>query len=190
MGNNTGLTDEELEAIKLPDCKHCEGKASVRRASVRALEADTGGVLILLASVHSDCGDGVEGQKMKLNEVIISQLCEGCLVKVKKPIDTSCSMMRTEKDMNINGYNNPMPSIDITIPAEYFKILKLDGSCITLDFFYDYYWEQPIIAADNVELDDVCNEYNDRLFKIIEQDKRNDAIRYIGDAIAKVIKRW
>ena len=27
------MTDEELEAIELPPCRTCEGKASVRRAS-------------------------------------------------------------------------------------------------------------------------------------------------------------
>lgn len=27
------MTDEELEAIELPPCRMCEGKASVRRAS-------------------------------------------------------------------------------------------------------------------------------------------------------------
>jgi hypothetical protein len=27
------VTDEELEAIELPPCRMCEGKASVRRAS-------------------------------------------------------------------------------------------------------------------------------------------------------------
>jgi hypothetical protein len=29
------VTDEELEAIKLPDCKMCEGKAWVRKVSQR-----------------------------------------------------------------------------------------------------------------------------------------------------------
>lgn len=131
---------------------------------------------------------------MNLNEVIISQLCEGCLVKVKKSINTSCSMKRTEIGMNANGYNNPMPSKDIKIPAEYFKVLKIDCDCnyITIKFFndYDYMWEQPIIEFDNVQLDDVCNEYNEKCRRIKEQSERNEAIRYIGDAIAKAIKHY
>jgi hypothetical protein len=31
--NGKELTDEELEAIQLPPCRMCEGKASVRRVS-------------------------------------------------------------------------------------------------------------------------------------------------------------
>lgn len=122
---------------------------------------------------------------MKLNEVAISQLFEGCLVKVKKPINTSCFLRKTEMNMNPDRFNNSMPSKDIKIPAEYFKILKIDGNCncITIKFFndYGYMWEQPV--------DDVCNEYNERFFRIKEQNERNEAIRYIGDAIAKAIDK-
>ena len=133
---------------------------------------------------------------MKLSEVAISQLFEGCLVKVKKPIDMFCSMKETETERarNTNKYNNPMPRRDIKIPAEYFKVLKIDANCncITIKFFndYDYMWEQPVIDFDNVQLDDVCNEYNDRRFIAKEQNERNEAIRYIGDAIVKAIKHY
>jgi hypothetical protein len=132
---------------------------------------------------------------MKLNEVAISQLCDGCLVKVKKTINMSCSMKRSETEnvMNINSFNNPMPSKDIKIPAEYFKVLKIDDNCnrITIKFFndYNYMWEQPVIGFDDVQLDDVCNEYNEKCLIAKEQNERNEAIRYIGDAIAKAIDK-
>lgn len=128
---------------------------------------------------------------MKLNEVAISQLFKGCLVKVKKPINMSCSMKKSEMNMNPDRFNNPMPSKGIKIPAEYFKVLKIDGNCncITIEFFndYGYMWEQPVIEFDNVQLDDVCNEYNEKCFRNKEQNERNEAIRYIGDAIASAI---
>jgi len=131
---------------------------------------------------------------MKLNEVEILQLFEGCLVKVKKPINMSCPMKKTEMNMNPNRYNNPMPNKDIKIPAEYFKVLKIDSNCncIVIKFFndYDYMWEQPILEFDNVQLDNVCHEYNKQCFRIKEQSERNEAIRYIGDAIAKAIKHY
>ncbi|MBO5629636.1 MAG: hypothetical protein J5965_11240 [Aeriscardovia sp.] len=133
---------------------------------------------------------------MKLNEIEISQLFEECLVKVKKPINVSCSLKQSETDklININRFNNPMPSKDIKIPAEYFKVLKIDGNCncITIKFFndYEYMWEQPVIEFDNVQLDDVCNEYNKKCFRNKEQNERNKAIQYIGDAIASAIKHY
>ena len=134
---------------------------------------------------------------MKLNEVAISQLFEGCLVKVKKPINMSCSMERTETEkfnINNNRFDNPMPSKDIEIPAEYFKVLKIDAdcNCITIKFFnnYEYMWNQPVIEFDNVQLDDVCDEYNEKCFRNKEQSERNEAIRYIGDAIANAIKHY
>jgi hypothetical protein len=99
-------------------------------------------------------------------------------------------MRQTNWYLNADNYSNPMPSMDIKIPAEYFKVLKIDGDCITIDFFrYDHNWEQPVIEADTVQLDDVCNEYNERCFRIKEQNERNEAIRYIGDAIAKAIDK-
>ena len=130
---------------------------------------------------------------MKLNEVAISQLFEGCLVKVKKPIDKSCSIRQVNWGLNADTYGEPMPSKDIKIPAEYFKVLKIDGNCncITIKFFndHDYMWEQPVIEFDNVQLDDVCNEYNERCLIAKEKNERNEAIRYIGDAIAKAIDK-
>lgn len=131
---------------------------------------------------------------MKLNEIAISQLFEGCLVKVKKPINMSCTLKKNEMYMNPDKYNNSMPSKDIKIPAEYFKILEIDRNCgcITIEFFndYGYMWEQPAIGLDNVLLDDVCNEYNEKCFRVKEQDERNEAIRYIGDAIASAIRHY
>lgn len=131
---------------------------------------------------------------MKLNEIAISQLFGGCLVKVKKPINTSCPLRKTEMNMNPDKYNNPMPSKDIKIPAEYFKVLKIDDNCncVTIKFFndYEYMWKQPVIEFDNVQLDDVCDEYNEKCFRIKEQSEQNEAIRYIGDAIANAIKHY
>lgn len=131
---------------------------------------------------------------MNLDEVAISQLFEGCLVKVKKPINMSCTLKKTEMNMNPDRYNNPAPSKVIEIPAEYFKVLKIDGNCncMTIKFFndYSYMWEQPVIGFDNVQLDDVCNKYNEKCFRIKEQYERNEAIRYIGDAIANAIKHY
>ena len=131
---------------------------------------------------------------MTLDDVAVSQLFEGCLVKVKKPINTSCTLKQFEMNMNPNRYNNPAPSKAIKIPAEYFKVLEIDYNynCMTINFFndYDYMWEQPVIEFDNVQLDDVCNEYNEKCRRIKEQSERNKAIRYIGDAIAKAIKHY
>jgi len=131
---------------------------------------------------------------MKLNEVAISQLFEGCLVKVKKPINMSCTLKKTEMNMYSDRYNNPAPSKVIEIPAEYFKVIKIDDNCncITIKFFndYSYMWEQPVIGFDDVQLDDDCYEYNEKCFRIKEQRERNEAIRYIGDAIASSIRHY
>lgn len=126
---------------------------------------------------------------MKLDEVAISQLFEGCLVKVKKPINKSCSIQRV--NWGSDTYGEPRPCKDIKIPAEYFKVIKIDDNYnrITIKFFndYDYMWEQPVIEFDKVQLDDVCNEYNKKCFRIKEQSERNEAIKHIGDVIAKAI---
>lgn len=103
---------------------------------------------------------------MNLEEVKLSRLIKGCIVKVKYPVDVQAQLdiRRYSKICeNSKGY---VVNFSLS-PGEYYKVFEVgitNGEpIISLDLVKDTGYMQPWIYPRFLTLDDECNKYNEEI---------------------------
>lgn len=112
---------------------------------------------------------------MNLEEVQFSRLIEGCIVKIKYPVEV-------QAQLDVRRYNKICEDSkgDIMVfslsPGEYYKVFEVgtNGSVPIswLDLVMDTGWIQPCVHTKYLTLDDECSKYNEEIFKNREWEAR------------------
>lgn len=109
---------------------------------------------------------------MNLEEVKLSRLIKGCIVKIKHPVDVQCQLL----DISLFSKSKDWEKTFSLSPGEYYKVfaIGMSGShpIIYLDIVQDYGYLQPWVYSKFLTLDDECMKYNEEVFKNREWEAR------------------
>lgn len=109
---------------------------------------------------------------MNLEEVKLSRLIKGCIVKIKHPVDVQCQLL----DISLFSKSKDWEKTFSLSPGEYYKVfaIRMSGShpIIYLDIVQDYGYLQPWVYPKFLTLDDECMKYNEEVFKNREWEAR------------------
>ena len=103
---------------------------------------------------------------MNLEEVKLSRLIKGCIVKVKYPVEVQAQFDVSRYNEICEDSKGDMMSFPLS-PEEYYKVFEIGvvngAPIIWLDLVSDTGWIQPWIHTRYLTLDDECNKYNEEI---------------------------